>query len=69
MYEMGWPCSTYGGGGGRFTYRVWWRDLKRQFGKLRRNEWKTFYRILKEPFERAWAKLIWLRIVTSGEPF
>jgi len=51
------------------TYRVWWRDLERQFGKLWRNEWKTLCRILKKPVERAWAGLIWLRTVTSGEPF
>jgi len=36
----------------RVTYRVWWRDLKRQFGKLWRNEWKTLECILQKPVER-----------------
>jgi hypothetical protein len=53
----------------RVTYRVWWRDPKRKFGKLRRNERKTLYRILKKPVERVWAGMNCVRTVASGESF
>ena len=66
---MRWAGHVVHTGERRVTYRVWWWDLKRQFGRLRRNEWKTLYCILKKPVERAWARLMWLRTVTSAEPF
>jgi hypothetical protein len=66
---MRWAGHVVHTGERRVTYRVWWRDLKRQFGKLTRNEWKKLYCILKKPFERAWAGLMCLRTVTSDEAF